>query len=78
MVAPKLSSTLLSGLEGLMFPSVEDRVAESTESWASDLAVLFSQAKERFGDVTWECEDGGEKIWGHKGAQSTCVLVIAC
>ncbi len=51
------------------FPSVEDRVAESTEIWARDLRALFEHAKERFGDVSWESENLGEegRVWGHKG-----------
>jgi len=51
------------------FPSVEERVAESTEIWARDLRSLFEHAKERFGDVSWESEDDedGSRIWGHKG-----------
>jgi hypothetical protein len=49
------------------FPTVEDGVAESTEVWARDLRAVFEHAKERFGDVSWESEDGGERIWGHKG-----------
>jgi hypothetical protein len=48
-------------------PSVEERVAESTEVWARDLRAVFEHARERFGDVTWESEDGGARIWGHKG-----------
>jgi hypothetical protein len=47
--------------------SVERRVTESTEIWARDLRSLFEHAKERFGDVTWESEEGGERIWAHKG-----------
>lgn len=48
-------------------PSVERRVSESTEIWARDLRSLFEHARERFGDVTWESEEGGERIWAHKG-----------
>jgi hypothetical protein len=48
-------------------PSVEKRVSASTEIWARDLRSLFEHAKERFGDVTWESEEGGERIWAHKG-----------
>jgi hypothetical protein len=48
-------------------PSVEYRVAQSTEIWARDLRALFEHAKDRFGDVTWESEGDG-RIWGHKGA----------
>jgi hypothetical protein len=47
--------------------SVERRVSDSTEIWARDLRSLFEHAKERFGDVTWESEEGGERIWAHKG-----------
>jgi hypothetical protein len=49
------------------FPSVEDRVEISTEGWAKDLRGLFHAAKERFGDVSWESEEGGDRVWGHKG-----------
>ncbi|EIW68712.1 hypothetical protein TREMEDRAFT_12167, partial [Tremella mesenterica DSM 1558] len=45
---------------------VEDSVAVSTDIWARDLRALFEHAKDRFGDVSWESEDGGERIWGHK------------
>ena len=48
-------------------PTVERSVSESTEIWARDLRSLFEHAKERFGDVTWESEEGGERIWAHKG-----------
>ncbi|RXK42234.1 hypothetical protein M231_00592 [Tremella mesenterica] len=47
-------------------PTVEDSVAVSTDIWARDLRALFEHAKDRFGDVSWESEDGGERIWGHK------------
>ena len=40
----------------------------STEEWARDLRALFNAAKERFGDVSWESEEGGDRVWGHKGA----------
>lgn len=49
------------------FATVEKRVEESTEIWARDLASLFGHAKERFGDVSWETQAGGDRIWGHKG-----------
>jgi len=49
------------------FPSVESKVEVSTEGWARDLRALFDAAKERFGDVSWESEEGGDKVWGHKG-----------
>jgi hypothetical protein len=49
-------------------PTVEQRVSESTEIWARELRALFEHAKERFGDVSWESEDGlGDRVWGHKG-----------
>ena len=48
-------------------PTVERRVSDSTEVWARDLRSLFEHAKERFGDVTWESEEGGSRIWAHKG-----------
>lgn len=48
-------------------PTVERRVSDSTEIWARDLRSLFEHAKERFGDVTWESEEGGSRIWAHKG-----------
>jgi hypothetical protein len=48
-------------------PTVERRVSDSTEIWARDLRSLFEHAKERFGDVTWESEEGGTRIWAHKG-----------
>lgn len=54
--------------------SVEDSVESSTEIWARDLQSLFQHAKDRFADVSWETEDGGDRIWGHKGAFS----VSAC
>nr|XP_019047493.1 hypothetical protein I302_04108 [Kwoniella bestiolae CBS 10118]OCF26423.1 hypothetical protein I302_04108 [Kwoniella bestiolae CBS 10118] len=52
------------------YPSVEERISDSTDSWVSDLKSLFDNAKDRFGDVCWESV-GGEgtptrKIWGHK------------
>jgi hypothetical protein len=51
-------------------------VAESTEVWARDLRAVFEHAKERFGDVSWESEDGGERIWGHKGGSRVdCAFV---
>lgn len=49
------------------FPTVENRVEASTELWARDLRSLFDHAKERFGDVSWETDSGGDRIWGHKG-----------
>ncbi|WVQ68951.1 uncharacterized protein L199_007160 [Kwoniella botswanensis] len=49
------------------YPSVEERIADSTESWIKDLKSLFDNAKDRFGDVCWESEDLSiNKIWGHK------------
>ncbi|OCF59112.1 hypothetical protein L486_03613 [Kwoniella mangroviensis CBS 10435] len=49
------------------YPSVEERIADSTESWIKDLKSLFENAKDRFGDVCWESEDlSMKKIWGHK------------
>lgn len=65
-----------SRLDWDMFPSVEDRVENSTEVWARELRSLFDHAKERFGDVSWESEgDGfsgqlGDRVWGHKGEKS--------
>lgn len=50
------------------FATVEAAVSDSTELWARDLKALFEHAKDRFGDVSWETELGGERIWGHKGA----------
>lgn len=47
--------------------TVERRVEISTEEWARDLRALFVHAKERFGDVSWESEEGQERVWGHKG-----------
>jgi hypothetical protein len=58
-------TTTISTLDPIV--SVERRVTESTEIWARDLRSLFEHAKERFGDVTWESEEGGERIWAHKG-----------
>lgn len=55
------------------FATVEAAVSDSTELWARDLKALFEHAKDRFGDVSWETELGGERIWGHKGA-TKCVL----
>lgn len=52
------------------FASVEAAVSNSTELWARDLKALNEHAKDRFGDVSWETEYGGERIWGHKGASS--------
>lgn len=49
------------------FETVERRVEISTEGWARDLRSLFEHAKERFGDVSWESEEGGDRVWGHKG-----------
>lgn len=49
------------------FATIEKRVEHSTEIWARDLTALFGHAKERFGDVSWETESGGDRIWGHKG-----------
>lgn len=57
---------------GMPIPSVERRVAESTEIWARDLRSLFGHARDRFGDVSWESEEGGERIWAHKGRPSLC------
>ncbi|ORY22450.1 hypothetical protein BCR39DRAFT_551657 [Naematelia encephala] len=48
------------------WPSVERRVSESTDVWARDLRSVFEHAKDRFGDVSWESEEGSERIWGHK------------
>nr|XP_018265781.1 uncharacterized protein I303_02155 [Kwoniella dejecticola CBS 10117]OBR87939.1 hypothetical protein I303_02155 [Kwoniella dejecticola CBS 10117] len=48
------------------FPSVEERLTESTESWIRDLKTLFDNAESRFGDVSWEERDSVEKSWGHK------------
>ena len=62
---PNGSSTLAR------FPSVESRVEVSTEEWARDLRALFNAAKERFGDVSWESEEGGDRVWGHKGSSGT-------
>lgn len=42
-------------------------MSASTEIWARDLRSLFEHAKARFGDVSWESEEGGERIWAHKG-----------
>jgi len=50
---------------------VESRVEVSTEEWARDLRALFNAAKERFGDVSWESEEGGDRVWGHKGSSGT-------
>ena len=49
------------------FPSVEDRVALSTNQWADDLRGIYSNARDRFSDVAWET-DRGERIFAHKGA----------
>lgn len=54
-------------LGGSAFETVERRVEISTEGWARDLRALFEHAKERFGDVSWESEEGGDRVWGHKG-----------
>lgn len=59
------TTTIPSTLDPIV--SVERRVSDSTEIWARDLRSLFEHAKERFGDVTWESEEGGERIWAHKG-----------
>lgn len=48
------------------FPTVEDRVQQSTELWTKDLRQLFEVARERFSDVSWET-DIGERVWAHKG-----------
>ncbi|KAK8846724.1 hypothetical protein IAR55_005811 [Kwoniella newhampshirensis] len=45
------------------FPTVEDRVTESIDKWAEDLRSLLVQAKDRFGDVSWDIHPGGEEIW---------------
>ena len=55
-------------------PKVKESVRGSVEVWARDLRSLAAHAKERFGDVSWESEDGpedGEKVWGHKGRSSS-------
>lgn len=68
---PRPLSSLTIGGRGLynneLIPTVERSVSDSTEIWARDLRSLFEHAKERFGDVTWESEEGGERIWAHKG-----------
>jgi hypothetical protein len=51
----------------LPFDTVERRVELSTEEWARDLRALFEHAKERFGDVSWESDQEGDRVWGHKG-----------
>lgn len=51
------------------FPSVEDRVALSTNQWADDLRGIYNNARDRFSDVAWET-DTGERIFAHKGACS--------
>jgi hypothetical protein len=49
-------------------PTVEERVSYSTEVWARELRALFEHAKDRFGDVSWESDEGhGARVWGHKG-----------
>lgn len=48
------------------FPTIEDRVQQSTELWARDLRQLFEDARDRFSDVSWET-DTGDRVWAHKG-----------
>lgn len=68
---PRPLSSMTIGSRGLYntdpIPSVERSVSDSTDIWARDLRSLFEHAKERFGDVTWESDEGGERIWAHKG-----------
>lgn len=49
------------------FPTIEDRVTQSTELWARDLRRLFEDARQLFSDVSWET-DIGDRVWAHKGA----------
>ncbi|WWC67649.1 uncharacterized protein I206_101559 [Kwoniella pini CBS 10737] len=45
------------------FPSVEERLLESTESWIRDLRSLYENAQNRFGDISWEALGSSERIW---------------
>jgi hypothetical protein len=71
--SPKTTNSFGSGPT---IPSVENRVSASTEIWARDLRSLFEHAKERFGDVSWESEEGGERIWAHKGGSNSKTWIV--
>ncbi|WWC87196.1 uncharacterized protein L201_002082 [Kwoniella dendrophila CBS 6074] len=53
-------------LKSIDYPSVEESVSSSTEIWLKDLKELYENAKDRFGDVSWEKEGSSERIWSHK------------
>ncbi|WVF70098.1 hypothetical protein IAT40_004886 [Kwoniella sp. CBS 6097] len=57
-------------LSKVEYPSVEERVRESAETWIRDLRNLYEHAKDRFGDVSWISEGNLERIWGHKAPKA--------